>query len=435
MHDAMKTANIDLDALLSKGSRLADEVEIYTASFNDLTLEQRGTDISSLFEHAETMVYFRVVKDKKMGISATSDVTKLNDALASAVSSAKLSDTVADWQGFPEKQEIPAGENPIDKDLEISAETAAGYLSRMNAGAAKYPEARPVSGAVTLSKGRSVLVNTNGVCLEREFSDITLGMDAICDGSTGYSYDSSPFSARINPEKTGEETTYLASSSRNGISIESKKYDVVFSEDAADALILELFSEAVNGRNVLTGKSVYAGKLGGAVASPEISIADVPMKKEGDAWRRFDTEGTPAHDLSIIRNGVLQSYLYDAKTAAQAGAASTGHAHRAGNGTTVISPHCLTISAPDEDVLEKPCLYVKEVIGAHTANPLTGEFSVESANAYLAEEGEFVQPVKKAMLAGNVFDILKGELTISRETKSLSGALVPKMRIPNLQVI
>lgn len=426
---------IDIDSLLAKGQKLADEVEIYTASYEDLTLEQRGTDISSVFEHAAATVYIRVVKDKKIGISATSDITRLSDALASAVSSAKLSEPVPGWKGFPEKQAVPAGEEPVDRDLEITAETAEQLLSRMNAGAAKHAEARPVAGAVTISKGSSVLANSSGVCLEREFSDISLGLESICEDSTGYSYESSPFSARLHPEKTGEEATYFASASRNGIAIESKKYDVVFSEEAVDSLILELFSEAVNGRNVLTGKSVYAGKLNAAVASPNLSIIDMPMKKEGDAWRRFDTEGTPAHDTPLIKNGVLQSYLYDAKTAAQAGTVSTAHAHRAGDGSTMIAPHCLTISAPAEDVLDRPCLYVKDVIGAHTANPLTGEFSVESANAFLAEGGQFVQPVKKAMLAGNVFDILAGEFTISKEVKSLSDALVPKMRIAGLQVI
>ena len=95
----------------------------------------------------------------------------------------------------------------------------------------------------------------------------------------------------------------------------------------------------------------------------------------------------------------------------------------------------MTISAPRENVLERPCLFVKEVIGAHTANPLTGEFSVEVANAFIAEGGKLNRPVKKAMLAGNVFDILKGEITISQSAKAFSGALVPQMRIPDLQVI
>ncbi|HJJ35947.1 MAG TPA: TldD/PmbA family protein [Methanocorpusculum sp.] len=428
-------SELDIESVLRRAAKQADEAEVYLTAYNDLSLEQRGTEISSVFEHAGTMVYLRVVKNGRIGISATSDITRIDDAIASALSSANLSDQVKDWTGFPEKAAVPAGKDPVDRDLEISADAAAEYLSRMNAGAAKYPESRPVSGGVTLTKGFSHLMNTHGVDLSREYSEVALGMDAICEGSTGYSSESSPFASRISPETVGEETAFYASASRNGKSIESGKYDVVFSEDVVDSLVLELLMDAVDGRNVLTGKSVYAGKLQQQVADPALSITDVPLHPDGSAWRRFDTEGTPARDLDIIRNGVLSSYLYDAKTAAQAGVRSTGHAHRTGAGSTVIGPHCLTIAAPVEDVLERPCLYVKEVIGAHTANPLTGEFSVETANAFLAENGEFLQPVRKAMLAGNVFEILAGAVSVSKNTKAVTGALVPKMRVSGLQVI
>ena len=428
-------SEIDIEAILRQGAKQADEVEVYVSRYEDLSLEQRQMAVSSVFEHAGQNIYIRVVKDGRIGVSATSDPTRIDDCMKSAVSSANLSEKIAGWAGLPDKADIPAGKDPYDDPLEISADTAAEYLSRMNAGAEKYAEARVVTAGVTLMKGSSILANSNGVWLERKFSDISLGIDAICEGSTGYDSDSAPFASRLNPEKVGEQTAFFATASRNGEMIESKKYDVVFSENVVDSLVLELFSDAVSGKNVLTGKSVYANSLGEAVANPKVTISDSPMEEAGDSWRRFDTEGTPAKKFDIVKDGVLSAFLYDSKTAAQAGTASTGNALRAGNGTTVISPHCLTISAPVENVLERPCLYVKEVIGAHTANPLTGEFSVEVANAFIADGGELLRPVKKAMLAGNVFDILKGEITISQSAKAFSGALVPLMRIPDLQVI
>ena len=428
-------SEIDVDAILRQGQNFADEVEVYVSRYEDLSLEQRQMAVSSVFEHAGQNIYIRVVKDGRIGVSATSDPTRIGDAMKAAVSSANLSEKIEGWTGLAEKAEIAAGKDPYDETLEISADTAAEYLSRMNAGAEKYAEARVVTAGVTLMKGSSILANSNGVWLERKFTDISLGIDAICEGSTGYDGDSAPFASRLNPEKIGEQTAFYASASRGGETIESKKYDVVFSENVVDSLIYELFSDAVNGRNVLTGKSIYANSLNTEVANSKISFSDSPMEEAGDSWRRFDTEGTPTKKLDIVKDGVLTSFLYDKKTASQASTATTGNALRAGNGTTTIAPHCLTISAPMENVLERPCLFVKEVIGAHTANPLTGEFSVEVANAFLAEGGKLNRPVKKAMLAGNVFDILKGEITISQSAKAFSGALVPQMRIPDLQVI
>ncbi len=428
-------SDIDIDAVLRQGEKQADEVEVYVSRYEDLSLEQRKMAVSSVFEHAGQNIYIRVVKAGRVGVSATSDPTRIDDCLRSAVSSANLSEKISDWAGLPGKADIPRGKDPFDESLEISADTAAAYLARMNAGAEKYAEARVVTAGVTLMKGSSVLANSNGVWLERKFSDISLGIDAICEGSTGYDSDSAPFASRLNPEKVGEQTAFFATASRGGEMVESGKYDVVFSENVVDSLVLELFSEAVSGKNVLTGKSVYANSLGEGVANAAVSIADSPLEERGDSWRRFDTEGTPARKLDIVKDGVLSSFLYDVKTAAQAGVETTGNALRAGNGTTVISPHCLTVTAPVENVLERPCLYVKEVIGAHTANPLTGEFSVEVANAFIADGGELLRPVKKAMLAGNVFEILKGDVTISQSVKAFNGALVPMMRISGLQVI
>ncbi|HJJ47265.1 MAG TPA: metallopeptidase TldD-related protein, partial [Methanocorpusculum sp.] len=282
---------IDIDAVLSRGQKVADEVEIFVARYDDLAVEQHEREVSSVFEHNGQNIYIRIVKNGKMGVSATSDPTKLDACLRSAVSSANLSDTIPNWRGFVQKGDIPAGKDPVDATMEITSENAVEYLQRMNAGAEMYKEARVVTGGVTLMKGSSVLTNTNGVYLEREFTDISLGIDAICDGSTGYDNDSSPFANRINPEAIGERATFFASASRNGKALKSRKYDVVFSEDVVDSLILELFTEAVNGKNVMTGQSVYAEKLHVPVVSPKISIRDEPQNPAGNAWKRFDSEG------------------------------------------------------------------------------------------------------------------------------------------------
>lgn len=426
---------VDIDAILRAGEKLADETEVLVLTFEDLSLEQREMAVAAVSEHAGTSIYVRTVTGGRIGVSATSDPTRWKDCLTAAVSSAKLAEPVEGWKGLPGPAALPAGDDPFDPHLSIDPDTASALLARMNEGATAHPDARVVTAGVSLSKGSSVLANSHGVRYERQMTGISLGLDAIADGSTGYEYDASPFLSRIDPEKMGEQTAFWATASRNGVAVPTGRRDVVLSEHVVDSLILELFTEAVNGRNVLTGKSVFAGKLGETVADSSISIADVPMDPRGNSMRRFDTEGTPASRCGILEDGVLSSFLYDCKTAAQAGTASMGHALRGGNGATYISPHCLRVSGDVCDVTREPCLFVREVIGAHTANPLTGEFSVEVANAFLMENGEFVQPVKKAMIAGNVFEMLRQIDGISAETRVFDGAVVPRMRISSMQVV
>lgn len=428
-------SEVDLDLILRAGAALADETEVLVLSFEDLSLEQREMEVSAVSEHRGTSVYIRTITAGRIGVSATSDPTRWKDCLNTAVSSAKLAAPVPGWQGLPTAAALPACPDPFDPTLSIDPDTASSLLQRMNAGASAHAEARVVTAGVSLSEGRSTLANSHGVWYDRRMTGVSLGLDAIADTSTGYEYDTAPFLNRLDPEKMGEQTAFWATASRNGVDVSTGKQDVVFSEHVVDALVLELFTEAVNGRNVLTGKSVLAGKLGEVIANPAFSIADVPQDPLGNSFRRFDTEGTSAVRCEILSHGVLSAFLYDCKTAAQAGTASTGHALRGGNGATYISPHCLRVSGNVADVTKEPCLFIREVIGAHTENPLTGEFSVEVANAFLMEDGAFVRPVKKAMIAGNVFEILKNVDGISAETKTFDGAVVPKMRIPLMQII
>ena len=47
------------------------------------------------------------------------------------------------------------------------------------------------------------------------------------------------------------------------------------------------------------------------------------------------------------------------------------------------------------------------VLGAHTANPISGDFSVEASNAFKIENGEISYPIFKALISGNIFEIMK----------------------------
>ena len=45
---------------------------------------------------------------------------------------------------------------------------------------------------------------------------------------------------------------------------------------------------------------------------------------------------------------------------------------------------------------------VHSVMGAHTANPTSGDFSVTTSTVLRAQDGEILGPVKQAGLSGNL---------------------------------
>jgi PmbA protein len=77
----------------------------------------------------------------------------------------------------------------------------------------------------------------------------------------------------------------------------------------------------------------------------------------------------------------------------------------------------------------------KEVIGAHTANAASGEFSVVLDTAFKIEKGEIVYPVKQTMLGGNILDVLKSVALFADDMKQVGEALIaPTVLVKGVRV-
>ncbi|MHC1631771.1 MAG: metallopeptidase TldD-related protein, partial [Methanotrichaceae archaeon] len=71
---------------------------------------------------------------------------------------------------------------------------------------------------------------------------------------------------------------------------------------------------------------------------------------------------------------------------------------------------------------------VNGVIGAHTANPVSGDFSVEARNVFQVVDGEIKKPIRSLMLAGNVFDLLKC-VQVGIDTRAVGSVVTPTIKV------
>ena len=74
-------------------------------------------------------------------------------------------------------------------------------------------------------------------------------------------------------------------------------------------------------------------------------------------------------------------------------------------------------------------------MGAHTANPISGDFSVELNNAFTIENGEIIDGVKKAMISGNIYELMKKCEGVKSEIKQKGSFIIPKIMVHDLKVI
>ncbi|PKG31136.1 metallopeptidase TldD-related protein, partial [Methanoregula sp.] len=104
-------------------------------------------------------------------------------------------------------------------------------------------------------------------------------------------------------------------------------------------------------------------------------------------------------------------------------------------GSTSIGHHNLIVDGTRGNVDAGRVLFIHNIVGAHTANPLSGEFSVELSNAFFMEGGAFQEPVRSAILSGNVFSLMHAIDGLGRKTRTIGSMILPAVRINGQRII
>jgi PmbA protein len=176
--------------------------------------------------------------------------------------------------------------------------------------------------------------------------------------------------------------------------------------------------------------------MGEQVMDTHVSLIDDPFDSCGIGNCPWDGEGMPVQKTAFVENGILTSFAYDLKTAYRYGQTPTGHAVRSGmSGAPGIGHHNLILSGRTMDVMKDDAVYVHDLIGAHTANPMSGDFSVELSCPFHITGGGLNRPIRTGMLSGNVFDLLCNVAGCSRDTRTMGSLILPQVRFSGVSIV
>jgi PmbA protein len=424
-----------IEELLKVGEKRVDELEVYCFSGTSISADLKQRRVSLCSSSVETGLCIRTIDKGKIGSSSTNDPQQWQACLDAAIAGGRLA-TPQEWGGLPGPVTLPKTDLAWDPGLAVEPATAQDLLAGMLEGVTAYPDAEVTSGGAGVSVGEITFANSHGVQYSSRQSDVSLSLEAITGQSTGYEFDHARSLSQVNPHRVGEQAGFLASRSAGGEDIHSGDYDVILSPMAFADLLSAIFVPALSGRNVLQARSKLAGKIGELITSPLLSFFDDPHRKgaAGSTW--FDAEGTPTRRFDFVRDGVLAGFAYDLKTAYRAGQQSTGSAIRGGfAGLPAIGHHNFVVDGTRDGIFDEPAIYVHSVVGAHTANPLSGDFSVEMSNPFHVRGGELAEPVRGAMITGNFFDLLHCVTALGKESRAVGSYILPPVKINNVRVI
>jgi len=164
--------------------------------------------------------------------------------------------------------------------------------------------------------------------------------------------------------------------------------------------------------------------------SKDLTIYDDGLLPFGLNTAPFDGEGVPCKRTLLIERGKVKGFLYDFTTARKEGKESTGnflHLRKRPN----ISERNLIVKPRRK--LEREGVYVKHLVGVHTANESNGDFSLNTENAFLIKGGKWI-PLKNVMISGNVFELLK-EVEVGDDLRQEDKIASPSLFFPRMNVI
>ena len=209
--------------------------------------------------------------------------------------------------------------------------------------------------------------------------------------------------------------------------IKTGQYPVLFEAPLAAGLISSLVG-AISGGNLYRKSSFLLDSLGKTVASPLLTIEELPHVKKGVASSSFDSEGVATHARKLVENGVLQGYVLGSYSARKLGMQTTGNA--GGSHNLIVQP----TGEHFEQLLQKmgTGLLVTEVLG-HGLNMVTGDYS-RGAAGYWIKNGVIAHSVEEITIAGNMANMLKQIIAIGTDFIPHSSKQTGSILIENMTI-
>jgi PmbA protein len=426
----------------------ADQADVFLQVGRSADVRVRDGDIEDLSQATGKGLGLRVFVKKRLGFSYTSDLTpsSLREFVERAVDLAKVSapnplNGITSLKGFGRPQKV----GPLfDPDIaNLSPDWKIKCALEMEKVVKAY-DAR-ISAIDSVGAGESVsevyLCTSEGFQHAYEGTSVYLYASPVAkeDGQlqTSSWVDYKRFLKTLeSPESVATEAARRVIRMLGAKKMKSQRVPVVFDPRMAAGFIAGIAS-AANGDLVYKKSSFLAAKMQQKIAAKSVTIVDDGLLPGGLSTSPVDAEGVPTKTTDIVKDGVLNSFLYDGFTARKAKTKSTGNASRGYRSTPGISTHNLYLrpgNVTPETLIGgvKQGLYVTSMLG-HGANVVTGDYS-RGANGLWIENGELTHSVQEVTVGGNLLAMLQSIDAIGSDLTFRGSTGAPTVRFSELTV-
>ncbi|WP_174590068.1 TldD/PmbA family protein [Methanocella conradii] len=435
------------------GVAMGAQCEAFVQKVRHTSITVEGGSITFGSQDGDFGIGIRAIKDGRAGYAFCNEKS-IDFGVRQAIASSRFSK--AGNYAFHDETNVMAGRSPFDSRIASMVPEDGIELARdMVEGASFDDRALPSRGGISFGIVEMAVANSRGVEAYDEGTMISGSMmSVIKEKGMVANGDEFALSRRLDFdfEAIGRTATERAASQLGQKGIETASMDVIMRPSAAFDILCNTVAPALYGSAVKKNESIYAGRIGSQVAAAGMALMDDGTLSNGLNTYAMDEEGYPSRKNVLIEDGILRMFLYDAFSAIECSAGPTGnamHADRLEPGSSYKVPPTTCArnlvlkgdAAREEELIRetKKGILVLDVLGAHTSNRASGDFSVAIYAGYAIEDGEIAYPLKGGMIGGNMPKMLM-EAELADNYKLVASGLspaagyVPSIKFKNVRV-
>jgi len=400
-----------------------------------------------------------------IGFAYLTNLTKEAAALTArqAMKVATFKKPDKDFKSFQERKPASEVKKIYDKAIaEIEPEKIVALANDLIKTASIDKRITTIGGGISVSAGKVALANSLGVSGGFNISACGMGAYVVAQEADSVAVGWDEYTnCFYNEEKAHSIFKNAANNALKQLhpkTIKTEKIDLLMQPQALAYLLAFTLIPEVMADSVQKQQSPFVGKLNQTIASSNVSVTDDAHVPQAIGSKPFDDEGCPTQATKVIEKGTLKSFLYNSYTANKDKVKSSGNSLRSlgvfwgakprYSVEPLIGPTNFRVfagvknaEASLEEVISdvKNGVITKGVIGAHTANAPSGEFSVALDMAFKVEKGEITYPIKQAMIGGNIQDFLKNVSMFADDTTQVglepnTALIAPTILVRNVTV-
>jgi len=282
------------------------------------------------------------------------------------------------------------------------------------------------------------IINSNGVDISTDSHLCSFVVEAIAENNGEFtSYDRKVLEtdkSKIDFISVTKDVLEKVMIQSNKIKLTTKKYTVLLDSYVAGKIISNI-TNMLSATSIRNKVSCLEKSLNKKVFSEKLTIIEDPNNKNYPGYRLFDDEGTATVKKFIIKEGVVNTILYDIKEAKLKSVEPTGNSYQG------IGTKNMYVEPGKKSNLEliksiKDGIYIIDYMGSmgSAISSVTGAISIQ-VFGFKVKDGVIVSGINPAIMTTTIFELLTNISEISSELKfTNTNSASPALLIDDISI-